>query len=70
MSESELQVAKKMLQNLRLPVKPIQTRRHRASVSRAQIDMRRTMQHPLRNSELIPLQFKRQITRPRNCCVV
>ena len=64
MSESELQVAKKMLKHLKLPVKPIQTRRHQASVSRAHIDMRRTMQHSLRNSELIPLQFKRQITRP------
>ena len=64
MSESELQVAKKMLKHLKLPVKPIQTRRHQASVSRAHIDMRRTMQHSLRNSEFIPLQFKRQITRP------
>ena len=64
MSESELQVAKKMLKHLKLPVKPIQTRRHQASVSRARIDMRRTMQNSLRNSELIPLQFKRQITRP------
>ncbi|MEC8430331.1 MAG: VWA domain-containing protein [Pseudomonadota bacterium] len=63
MSESELQVAKKMLKHLKLPVKPIQTRRHQASVSRARIDMRRTMQNSLRNSELIPLQFKRQITR-------
>ena len=64
MSESELQVAKKMLKHLKLPVKPIQTRRQQASVSRAHIDMRRTMQNSLRNSELIPLQFKRQITRP------
>ena len=64
MSESELQVAKKMLKHLKLPVKPIQTRRHQASVSRAHIDMRRTMQNSLRNSDLIPLQFKRQITRP------
>ena len=64
MSESELQVAKKMLKHLKLPMKPIQTRRHQASVSRAHIDMRRTMQKSLRNSELIPLQFKRQITRP------
>ena len=64
MSESELRVAKKMLKHLKLPVKPIQTRRHQASVSRAHIDMRRTMQNSLRNSELIPLQFKRQITRP------
>ena len=64
MSESELQVAKKMLKHLKLPVKPIQTRRHQASISRAHIDMRRTMQNSLRNSELIPLQFKRQITRP------
>ena len=64
MSESELQVAKKMLKHLKLPVKPIQTRRHQASVSRAHIDMRRTMQNSLRNRELIPLQFKRQITRP------
>ena len=64
MSESELQVAKKMLKHLKLPVKPIQTRRHQATVSRAHIDMRRTMQNSLRNSELIPLQFKRQITRP------
>ena len=64
MSKSELQVAKKMLKHLMLPVKPIQTRRHKASVSRAHIDMRRTMQNSLRNSELIPLQFKRQITRP------
>ena len=64
MSESELQVAKKMLKHLKLPVKPIQTRRHQASVSRVHIDMRRTMQNSLRNSELIPLQFKRQITRP------
>ena len=64
MSESELQVAKKMLKHLKLPVKPIQARRHQASISRAHIDMRRTMQNSLRNSELIPLQFKRQITRP------
>ena len=64
MSESELQVAKKMLKHLKLPMKPIQTRRHQASVSRAHIDMRRTMQNSLRNNELIPLQFKRQITRP------
>ena len=70
MSESELRVAKKMLQNLRLPVQPIQTRRHRACVSRAQIDMRRTMQLLLRNSELIPLQFKRQITRPPEIVVL
>ena len=70
MSESELRVAKKMLQNLRLPVKPIQARRNRACISRAQIDMRRTMQHLLRNSELIPLHFKRQITRPPEIVVL
>ena len=64
MSESELQMAIKMLKTLKLPVQQIQSLRHQASVSRAHIDMRRTMQNSLRNSELIPLQFKRQITRP------
>ena len=69
MSESELQVAKDASEP-QVAREADQTRRHRACVSRAQIDMRRTMQHLLRNGELIPLRFKRRITRPPEIVVL
>ena len=64
MSEAELQIARNMLQKLKLPVPDVRSRRFQASNQQARIDMRKTLQQSLRNSATIPLQFKRNRVRP------
>ena len=64
MSEAELQIARNMLQKLKLPVPDVRSRRFQASKQQARIDMRKTLQQSLRNSATIPLQFKRNRVRP------
>jgi len=64
MSEAELQIARNMLQKLKLPVPDVRSRRFRASKQKSRIDMRKTLQQSLRNSATIPLQFKRNRVRP------
>jgi len=64
MSEVELQIARNMLQKLKLPVPHVRSRRFQASKQKARIDMRKTLQQSLRNSATIPLQFKRNRVRP------
>jgi uncharacterized protein with von Willebrand factor type A (vWA) domain len=64
MSEVELQIARNMLQKLKLPVPDVRSRRFQASKQKARIDMRKTLQQSLRNSATIPLQFKRNRVRP------
>ena len=64
MSEAELQIARNMLQKLKLPVPDVRSRRFQASNQQARIDMRKTLQQSLRNSSTIPLQFKRNRVRP------
>lgn len=64
MSEAELQIARSMLQKLKLPVPDVRSRRFQASKQKSRIDMRKTLQQSLRNSATIPLQFKRNRVRP------
>lgn len=64
MSENELQIARNMLQKLKLPVPDVRSRRFQASKQKSRIDMRKTLQQSLRNSAAIPLQFKRNRVRP------
>ena len=64
MSEVELQIARNMLQKLKLPVPDVRSRRYQVSKKKARIDMRKTLQQSLRNSATIPLQFKRNRVRP------
>ncbi|HCL72506.1 MAG: VWA domain-containing protein [Gammaproteobacteria bacterium] len=64
MSEAELQIARNMLQKLKLPVPDVRSRRFQACNQQARIDMRKTLQQSLRNSATIPLQFKRNRVRP------
>ena len=64
MSEAELQIARNMLQKLKLPVPDVRSRRFQASKQQARIDMRKTLQQSLRNSATITLQFKRNRVRP------
>lgn len=64
MSETELQIARNMLQKLKLPVPDVRSRRFQASKQKSRIDMRKTLQQSLRNSATIPLQFKRNRVRP------
>jgi len=64
MSEAELQIARNMLQKLKLPVPDVRSRRFQASKQQARIDMRKTLQQSLRNSATIPMQFKRNRVRP------
>ena len=64
MSEEELQIARNMLQKLKLPVPDVRSRRFQASKQKSRIDMRKTLQQSLRNSATIPLQFKRNRVRP------
>lgn len=64
MSEAELQIARNMLQKLKLPVPDVRSRRFQASKQKSRIDMRKTLQQSLRNSATIPLQFKRNRVRP------
>ena len=64
MSEVELQIARNMLQKLKLHVPDVRSRRFQASKQKARIDMRKTLQQSLRNSATIPLQFKRNRVRP------
>lgn len=64
MSETELQIARNMLQKLKLPVPDVRSRRFQVSKQKSRIDMRKTLQQSLRNSATIPLQFKRNRVRP------
>ena len=64
MSAVELTEAKKEISRLRLPVMDMPTRRYRPHPAGQQLDMRATLRASLRNSDLIPLQYKKIRTRP------
>ncbi len=56
MSAAELAAAKKMLQELRLPLPRIRTRRYRAAARGARVDLRATLRESLRDGgDVIPL---------------
>ena len=63
MSAEEVAVAKQMISKLVLPLKEIKTRRFLSGGNGGAIDMRKTMQAALRQSDSIPLQFKQRRTR-------
>lgn len=65
MSTEEIEMAKRAISSMRLPVTEIQTRRYRASNRRARVDMRATLRAALRSGGAsIPLKFRKKRTRP------
>ncbi|MCG8416254.1 MAG: VWA domain-containing protein [Pseudomonadales bacterium] len=63
MSVEEIAAAKLAMQQLRLPLQEIKSRRFLVDGSGPVIDMRRTLRAAMRQSDTIPLQYKRQRTR-------
>ena len=59
----EIAAAKLAMQQLRLPLQEIKSRRFLVDGSGPVIDMRRTLRAAMRQSDTIPLQYKRQRTR-------
>ena len=71
MSTAEIAAAKRMLARLRLPVKPIASRRTRASLRGHQIDWRRTMRGTMRRGgELHDIALKKRRERWPNLIVL
>ena len=71
MSTAEIAAAKRMLAKLRLPVKPIPSRRTRASLRGHQIDWRRTMRGTMRRGgELHDIALKKRRHRWPNLIVL
>ncbi|MDO8882998.1 MAG: VWA domain-containing protein [Pseudotabrizicola sp.] len=71
MSVAEVAQAKRMLARLSLPVKPLVTRRSRASTTGAQVDMRRTLRASLRHGgEITQLSMKTPRLRWPNLVVL
>ena len=71
MSMAEMADAKRMLARLSLPVRPLITRRHAASVHGARIDLRRTLRASLRQGgEMTTLARKAPVTRWPNLVVL
>ena len=58
MSQDEIAQAKKAIQELKLPMPNVRTRRYRRSGRGHKIDMRRTLKGVLREPETMPLAFK------------
>ncbi len=64
MSIEELERAKAMLRDLRLPIEPIRTRRYRPHPRGSRIDMRSTLRASLRSGGRIPLRWRERTRRP------
>ncbi len=58
MSQDEIEEAKKAIQELKLSISNVRTRRYRSSDRGHKIDMRRTLKSVLREPETMPLAFK------------
>tara|TARA_A100001037_G_scaffold52485_1_gene44537 strand:+ start:110 stop:1315 length:1206 start_codon:yes stop_codon:yes gene_type:complete len=58
MSQEEIAQAKKAIQELKLPMPNVRTRRYRSSGRGHKIDMRKTLKGVLREPETMPLAFK------------
>ena len=58
MSQDEIAQAKKAIQELKLPMPNVRTRRYRSSARGHKIDMRKTLKGVLREPETMPLAFK------------
>ena len=58
MSQDEIEEAKRAIQELKLPMSNVRTRRYRSSDRGHKIDMRRTFKGVLREPETMPLAFK------------
>ena len=66
MSTEELEVAKRAMTRLALPLAEVPVRRFEPTGRIARADLRRTMQKALRGGgDSIPLQYRRRKTRPR-----
>ena len=65
MSTEELELAKRAMARLALPLAELPTRRYEPTSRIARADLRRTMQQALRGGgDSIPLQYRRRKTRP------
>ncbi|OUR77287.1 VWA domain-containing protein [Alphaproteobacteria bacterium 46_93_T64] len=64
MSVEELEMAKKAMKHLKLPIREVKTRRLRANMRTGKVDMRRTLRAAQRTGgAIIPLRFKSQVKR-------
>jgi len=64
MSAAEVEEAKVLIRNLRLPIKPVPTRRFRADPAGWRVDLRRTLRQSLRGGgAMIDLARKRRLRR-------
>ena len=64
MTAEEMELAKKAMASMQLPILSVKTRRHRADFHGGAIDMRRTLRASLRSGGAsIPLRFKSRVTR-------
>jgi uncharacterized protein len=64
MSAEEMEMTKKAISALRLPIMKVKTRRRRADLHKGSVDMRRTLRASLRSGgATIPLRFKSPVTR-------
>ena len=71
MSTAEIAAAKRMLAQLRLPVRPLRSRRNRISYIKKQIDLRRTLQTTLRRGgDLGSLAYRRPRSKWPNLVVL
>ena len=68
MSQDEIEEAKKAIQELKLPISNVRTRRYRSSDRGHKIDLRRTLKGVLREPETMPLALK--INRSRHPPIV
>ena len=59
MSAKEIAQAKKAIEQLRLPIMNVSTRRFQRSGTKRQVDMRTTLRAALRSPDSIPLRFKK-----------
>ena len=64
MSAAEVERAKVVMRELRLPVRPVRTRRFRSDPRGARIDMRASLRASLRSSGEIPLRRRERTLRP------
>ncbi len=58
MSQDEIEQAKRAIQEVKLPIPNVMTRRYRSGGRDKKIDMRRTLRAALRQPETMPLAFK------------
>lgn len=64
MSAEEIAQAKKAIEQLRLPIMNVSTRRFQRSETKRQVDMRTTLRASLRSPDSMPLRFKKP--KPRH----